>query len=280
MKKYVLTARMLHFGFIKETFKSGAVIEHDEVNNRIIIDGRTFNDTRDLEILKRQSEKKPNDPWLVPYTVASANKAKISGEVPMAIPAKKKPVRLMQVIKSDADLTEEIDVRDTQISKKTAARKEEERNRVRATKLEIVKGDQSVEDRIAELKGKNDPSSLAERANLKASAAASMPIVQDDSLGVSVGKSEISMNAGQSLPNAKMVAAKTAEARAQADARKAEAAKLRGTHTDPKTLRPAQSQPSPEEQPRQKRKYVRKDPNAPVVPKRKYTRRIPATPEA
>jgi hypothetical protein len=272
MSKYVLTARMLHFGHIKETFKAGAVIEHDEANNRLIIDGRTFNDTRDLEIIKRHTEKDPLNSWLVPYSVSAVNKAKKIGEVPLTVPEKKGPVQLLKVIQSDSDLTEEIDVRDTQISKKTAAKKEEERKRIKATKLEIVQGDQSVEDRIAELKGKNDPSAIAERANLKASGPAALPIVKDDSLGTSVGKSEVSMNAGQALPNAKMVAAKTAAAKALADARKAEAAKLRGTHTEPKNAAPQQ----PMEQPRQKRKYVRKDPNAPVVPKRKYTRRVPA----
>ena len=276
MSKYVLTARMLHFGFIKETFKAGAIIEHDETNNRLIIDGRIFNDTRDLEILKRQAEKNPLNPWIVPYTKTSAAKAKSEGEIPQVVSEKKKPVRMLQVIKSDSDLTEEIDVRDTQISKKTAARKEEERNRVKATKLEIVQGDQSVEDRIAELKGKTDASAIAERARLKAMKPAAMPIVQDDSLGTSVGRAEISMNAGQSLPDAKSVATKTAAARAQAEARKMDAAKLRGTHAEPKVRHYAPERTM--EQPRQKRKYVRKDPNAPVVPKRKYTRRnvVPA----
>ena len=261
MSKYVLVVRQIHLGHIKETFKAGAVIEHDAKNNRLIIDGRTFNDARDLDILKHRSETHPDSPYVLPYSKEVAAEAKASF-APLVTSVKKQPVAQLRVIKSDADLNEEIDVRDTQISKKTAARKEEERKRVKSTKLEIVRGDQSVEERIAELKGDNSPSAIAERARIKASRPAVLPIVQDDSLGTTVGRAQISMNAGQALPDPKRVAANTAAARAQAEARKADVAKARG-------------ETAPTEAP-QKRKYVRKDPNAPVVPKRKYVRRAAA----
>ena len=58
-EKFILT-RTLHLGFVKDTFRAGAVIEHDEDRGVLIIDGRKFDDTRDLDILLRHD-------WIVPY---------------------------------------------------------------------------------------------------------------------------------------------------------------------------------------------------------------------
>ena len=67
-EKWILTVKELHLGHCKETFRAGAVIELDEPNGRLIIDGRRFNDTRDLDVLKRQAERYPDNPWVVPYS--------------------------------------------------------------------------------------------------------------------------------------------------------------------------------------------------------------------
>ena len=62
-EKYILAEKELHLGYIKETFHAGAVIE--VVNGRIVIDGRKFDDVRDLDILKRRAAKFPDKPWIV-----------------------------------------------------------------------------------------------------------------------------------------------------------------------------------------------------------------------
>ena len=134
-----------------------------------------------------------------------------------------RPDQQMQVIKSDQDLSEEIDIRATQVSKVAAAAKEEARNHVKNHGMEIIRGDESVEDRIASLRGKNDLGSIAERARLKASGATRMQIVKDDSLGAGFGgKNAISMNAGQHLPSREEADARKGDAEASAAARKKE----------------------------------------------------------
>ena len=224
-EKWVLTVKELHFGHCKETFRAGAVIELDEANGRLIIDGRRFNDTRDLDVLKRQSEKYPNNPWVIPFTpqvraeiLRGVNPPKISQQKQL------RPDQQMQVIKSDEDLSEEIDIRATQVSKVAAAAKAEAKQGIKDHGMEIIRGDESVEDRIASLRGKNDIGSIAERARLKASGSAKMAIVHDDSLGAGfTGKNSVSMNAGQNLPSREQADAKKADAEAAAAARKKDA---------------------------------------------------------
>ena len=67
-ESYILTPRELHFGHIKETFGKGAVITVDRERRMLIIDGRKFDDTRDLDVLIRQAAKFPDKPWIVPYS--------------------------------------------------------------------------------------------------------------------------------------------------------------------------------------------------------------------
>jgi hypothetical protein len=136
----------------------------------------------------------------------------------------------MKIVKSDEDLTEPIDIKDTQISKRNQEIKEAQRKKVKSDKLEIVRGDETVEERIARLKDKTDISSMAERTRLMASGPAKMPIVKDDSLGASVGKHNIPLNAGQVLPSRESIDEKTEEAKAIADARKKEIEQARKTN--------------------------------------------------
>lgn len=224
--RFILTVKELHFGHIKETFRMGAVIEHDVVNGRLIVDGRKFEDTRDLDILKRQAVKHPDNAWILPYS--EENLAAVTGAIPPKVETKKpRPGENMQIIQSDEDLTESIDIRNTQVSKRNQEIKEAQRQKVKSNKMEIIKGDETVEERLASLKGKNDMNSMAERARLKAAGPANMPVVKDDSLGAGVSKSAIPLNAGQVLPSREVVEAKSEEAKALADARKKQAEKAR-----------------------------------------------------
>ena len=217
-EKFILNppgGRELHLGFIKETFRCGAVIEHDEASGRLIVDGRRFDDTRDLDLLKKHD-------WVVPYSEENLALV-LEDQSPMAPAPKKKPGENMEIVTSDEDSHETIDISHTQVSKANALAKEDARTaakeREKDRKMEIIKGDETVEERIARLEDKTDMASVSERVRLKRQAA-EMPIVQDDSLGAGVGKSEIPMNAGQHLPSREEVEAKTEEAKAAADARK------------------------------------------------------------
>ena len=226
-EKFVLVRKELHLGYVKETFRAGAVLEHDTEKQVLVVDGRKFNDTRDLEVLKRQAENHPDDAWIVPWSEEAVAEAKAS--LPKPARKKARPGEAMQVVKSDEDLMDtDIDISDTQISKKTAAAKEAARNRPKNSAMEVVRGDESVEDRIASLKGKNDISSVAERVRLKATGSAKMAVVKDDSLGSGAGSKAVALNAGQSLPSRDDVEAKTASAKAAAEARKRDAELRRG----------------------------------------------------
>lgn len=227
-EKWILNRKELHLGYIKETFRAGAVIELDEAHHTLIVDGRKFPDTRDLDVLKRQATNNPDAPWILPYSKEGVVEVKEAFAPREAPKQKPKPGENMQVVKSDEDLMDtDIDIRDTQISKKTAAAKIAARQRVKTHGMEVIRGDESVEERIASLKGKNDISSVAERVRLKSTGSARMPVVKDDSLGSAGGSKAAAMNAGQVLPSRATVEAKTDDAKAKAAARKAEAEALR-----------------------------------------------------
>lgn len=221
-EKYILTVKAgLHLGHIKETFGAGAVLEHDEERKCIIVDGRKFDDTRDLDILKRQAAKNPNSPWIQPYSEELMDAIRGQKAATPAPVQKPRPGENMQVIKSDSDLTDPIDIRSTQVSKINNAAKEAARTKVKAEGMPIIRGDESVEERLAALKDKTDINSMAERVRLKQSSA-KMTIVHDDSLGTGVSRSATPLNAGQSLPSRESVDAKSEETRLLAEARKKE----------------------------------------------------------
>ena len=224
--KFILTVKEMHLGYVKETFRAGAVIELDNVNKRLIIDGRKFEDTRDLDVLRRQAIKNPDSAWMIPYSEEALELIR-SRPVKVA-PVKPRPGENMQVVKSDEDLNEPIDIRDTQVSRKNNEAKEAARNRPKSDKLEIIKGDESVQDRIAALKDKTDINSMAERVRLK-QAATKMTIVRDDSLGMGVSSRATAMNAGQRLPSREVVEANAEETKLMADARKKEIESRRKT---------------------------------------------------
>jgi len=221
-EKFILT-KTLHLGFVKDTFRAGAVIEHDEDKGRLVIDGRRFDDTRDLDILQRHG-------WIVPYDEEVLAEFRQAKSEPV-VHEKPKPIEGMKVVQSDEDLMPDpIDIRDTQVSKRNQEAKEAARNKAKQRsenrQMEIIKGDETVEERLASLKDKTDINSISERVRLKRQKAA-MPVVKDDSLGAGVGRSEIPLNAGQNLPSREEAEAKKAGAQAAADARKKQVEKTR-----------------------------------------------------
>lgn len=222
-EKWILTVKELHLGHCKETFRAGAVIELDEANGRLIIDGRRFNDTRDLDVLKRQSAKFPNNPWIVPYSKEMRD-AIVEAVAPTVVSQTQlKAEQKLMIVESDTDLNEPIDIRNTQVSKVNAAAKLAAKNKVIVNGMEVIRGDESVEDRLASLKGKTDLNSIAERVRLKATGTVKMSVVRDDSLGSAGGSKSVSLNAGQHLPSREEADSRLADKRLEADARKREA---------------------------------------------------------
>lgn len=221
-EKFVLVRKELHLGYVKETFRAGAVLEHDEEKHILIVDGRKFNDTRDLEVLKRQADNNPDNPWILPWSEDAVQMARDS--IPKVVSKiKPRPGEGMKVIKSDEDLMDDpIDIKNTQVSKNKAAEKIAARTKVKTDGMEVIRGDESVEDRIANLKGKNDIASVAERVRLKATGSARMAVVRDDSLGSAGGSRAAALNAGQIIKSRDEIEAQTDSAKAAADARKRE----------------------------------------------------------
>ena len=223
MSEKLILTKTLHLGFVKDTFAAGSVIEHDEERDVLTINGRRFDDTRDLDILRRHN-------WIIPYDEDVL--AEFLEATPEPVVQKKpRPGDGMEVVRSDEDqMPEPIDIRDTQVSKRNQEAKEEAReaarNRDKDRKMEVIKGDETVEERLASLKDKTDINSISERVRLKRQRAA-MPVVQDDSLGAGLGRSEIPLNAGQNLPTREEAEAKKAAAQADAEASKKQVEKTR-----------------------------------------------------
>jgi hypothetical protein len=223
-RKFILTVpREMHLGHIKETFGRGAVLELDEERGLLIIDGRKFDDTRDLEILERQAIRNPERPWIMPFSPELLAQVKGIAEPVVDDVPRSRPGDGMPIIQDDSDDHPTIDIRDTQISRVNAEKKADDResahNREVDRKMEIIRGDETAEERIARLKGKGDMNSMSERVAAKRQRA-TMPIVHDDSLGMGAGKSEISMNAGQHLPSREDADANAGTRQAEAEVRK------------------------------------------------------------
>jgi uncharacterized protein YdaT len=171
IEKWVMTKGM-HLGFIKESLSAGTVIEHNHEDRSMKADGRKFDSDKDLDILK-------NHGWVVPYSDEVVQEiieqGGASAVVKQPAPEDKK-VEPMKVIQSDADLMgDDIDISHTV----TANRKAAEEG---GDKLEVIKGDESPEDRVKRLE----------------STVPKMKVVQDDSLGYSDGKA-MALNAGKSI---------------------------------------------------------------------------------
>jgi len=280
VEKFVLTQKELHLGYLKETFRRGAVIEHDTAKRRLVIDGRRFEDTRDLDILKRQAMKNvyacsgcgerteyrcaigeapavvrcprcegdahnTSVPFILPATQENVlAMMELSGETEAheaeLFPLRPKPGENMPVVRSDQDSMQPIDVRHTQVSKRKQEAVEKARTAVRDRdvnrEMSVIRGDESVEDRIARLeseararKAAGKPTDLSLQSQivaLKSKHASAAPIVRDDSLGSAGGSAASALNAGQPLPSPGTVRPKDVDM-AQARKAQAEAARTR-----------------------------------------------------
>jgi len=229
VEKFILTVREIHLGFVKETFKAGSVIVHDPNARRLIINGRRFDDTRDLDLLKNQARKHPDNPWVVPYTEETL--ARIQG-VPEPEPALPESIQQRQqkmpVVQSDEDSHQVIDISHTQVSKRKqeAAEREAAEKAARkagASPMPVVPGHQTVEERIAELSSakSTDINAASERVRLKSAAPAKMTVVHDDSLGSVGGSAAAALNAGQPV-SGKRAEEASESVSAAAEARKAQ----------------------------------------------------------
>ncbi len=224
VEKYILT-RSMHLGHLKDTFGKGAVITFDDEKRLLNIDGRRFDDVRDMDILKRQAEKRPDDPWIIPYTPEDL--AEIRGVPAKTAPAVQRRASNgagMKIVQDDSSEIEPIDIRSTQVGKRNAEKKAADRQRVKTQDLEIIQGDETVEDRIARLKGakSTDMSARAERIRLMRERPAQVPIVRDDSLGAGVSGKHMPLNAGMPV-GGRRAEDTPAEVKAKAEARRREA---------------------------------------------------------
>ena len=209
-EKYIVAAKQWSLGFLKETVYQGNVITVDHDKNQISIDGRMFPDTRDMDIAKRQAERFPNNPLIVPFTDADYQRLKFSKVASTVAQPKPKPGENMKIEQSDEDLHDIIDISSTQVSKRKREAEEASRTKVKRDGMPIIKGDESPEERV-------------ERIRAEKLAEGKMPIVHDDSLGVSGGSKAAALNAGQKLPSRTEVEANEASVRQQAEARKKQA---------------------------------------------------------
>jgi hypothetical protein len=170
VEKWVMT-RGMHLGFIKESLSAGTIIEHNLEDRFIKADGRKFDSDKDLDILKRHG-------WVVPYSEEVVQEIIEQGGVTAVVqqPAPDdKKVEPMKVIKSDADLMgDDIDISHTVTANRKAAEEADDGG------LEVIKGDESPEDRVKRLE----------------SSIPKMKVVQDDSLGYGDGKA-MALNAGK-----------------------------------------------------------------------------------
>jgi hypothetical protein len=207
----------MHFGYVKETFQKGTVVVYDREARKTEIDGRKFDDYRDVEILLKQSTKS-TVPWLVPYSEEELSR--LTGEpVEQQLPTGMKRVEL-EIVQDDSSSHEMIDVSHTKVSEVNRQKREAAQERTKTEDLEVVKGDESPEERLSRLKtaDETDISARAERVRIMQEKKAEMPIVQDDSLGV-VGSNSTAMNVGSKISGKRA----SEEAEARAAARKASA---------------------------------------------------------
>ena len=136
-KKYILL-RGMHLGYIRESFASGTMIEKNE-DGSLTIDGKKFEVNKDLDILLKHG-------WAEPFTKKKADEieSKRTATKPQTLTKledkKKNP---MNIVESDQDLMEEINISHT---KKAKVIKDE-----KGKTLEVIKGDEPAEERVARL---------------------------------------------------------------------------------------------------------------------------------
>jgi len=81
----------MQLGHCGDSFRAGSIVEFDEANNVLVINGRGFDDTRDYDILL-------NHGWIEPYTKELADQYAIAVR-----PVAANPQRGLPVVQSDED---------------------------------------------------------------------------------------------------------------------------------------------------------------------------------
>ena len=193
VEKYILAKRQ-YLGYINEGFNIGSVIELDPEKKSLRIDGRKFDDTRDIELLKTVSSRKPHDPPLVVYSeevLQDILGATSAPKVPEKITNRKQS---MPIVQHDDDEHEVIDIRHTQESR-INREKRESQERAKSDSLDVIQGDESPSERLANTQKSDGMNAIAERVRRMQESdirKSQIPIVHDDSLG----SSEKSLNSG------------------------------------------------------------------------------------
>lgn len=157
----------IHMGLIKYTVSTGAIIEHDIENQKLIIDGVAYSPTKDLDILKRHGYVELYNEEVKQEISKKAEKEQKAEEKRMKKLFENKNVKsIMPVVQSDEDMqSKEIDISYT--------RKQKPHKVEISNDLEVIRADETLEERVAR----------------KQSSIPKMPVVKDDSLGSINGNS-------------------------------------------------------------------------------------------
>jgi len=171
MKKYVMQ-RTIHLGGIRTTVRAGTIITHDEEANTLVIDGKVYDSSSDLDILK-------DNGWATPFDQDEAVKAAEA----RAMEDTKEKIRCdaenkdakrdrltLPIEISDSDSLPNIDISHTKTPIKQP--------KVKRSHMEIIRGEEDVME-------------VQARAETVIPV---IPIIRDDSLGVD--DKTPSMNAG------------------------------------------------------------------------------------
>jgi len=210
MEKFIL-AKSLHFSQINRgvSVPRGAVVEYDKESRFVIIDGRRYEENiSDVEIAIRHDLKFPEDKWLEPYSEERYREI-ISYDPADDLPksgVEKKDKNSMLIVQSDEDDYDTIDITSTKIAAKANQEREDSRKKGSGN-LEIIKGEQTAEEKRLsdETISSENIANVARRIKEMGETPAKMPIIKDDSLGVSTASGVAANNAGQNLPSRKEI---------------------------------------------------------------------------
>jgi len=199
VEKWVLL-RSLHLGHIKESVRAGCLIECDRDANKLVIDGRTYESTKDLDILRKHG-------WVRPYD-ENASEGFDEEPVVKSNPDSKANQKNIDRLKMSIEVSDEdsmptpIDIRHTkQHGIQRVAKKND---------LTVIRGDENAEERLARLQTQRKE----------------MPIVEADDSVMAMAAGHGSLNEGQvKARTAEEVERLRQEAIEKAQARKVEAEK-------------------------------------------------------
>jgi len=211
VKSYVLL-REMHLGYCKDTFPSGSKIEHYIDDDMLIINGRPFDDTRDLSILLRKG-------WVADFD------EEVSELLISKHQARQPKKATMPIVEADQDAHPVINIRDTQVGKRAAEKREMDRGKTRAKtagerraeQMQIIRGDEPAAERrkrllaeLAELDGEAPPSQPQQEGQTMIRG---MSVQRDGDYGYGYGGKQSSLNAGATVGRKSLTAQELEEMR-------------------------------------------------------------------